>query len=294
MNEIISIDEQNVDDYSDFFPFSILEECIADKRVELYGIFSDGAAAGGIAVRRVFPDAELLWVHVADDMAGSGIGSDSLVNLFLELYREGISDVRVTLVPGTDPRLLSVLRGFEFKYTEANSGSLVCTLGELRANKSLNKCSKKCEALSEITAKTLNTLIKSVNDSGANLIGNRLDRRYFNDELSSVYMEGTEAKGLFLVADEPDGSFRISFMYSQSENALAPVEMMRRSFSAGNGLGDDTRIVFDLVGEELIEFIEVFLGKTVERTRKGVLSLAYIDRYMRETEKFFSFYDIAI
>ena len=294
MTDITVLDDQNMQDYIAYFPATVLREAIDDDEVRLYGIISDDAAVGGIAIRRDFPEVELLWVHVVDEYSGRGIGSEALVSLFLELYREGISDVRITLVPDADPRFKRVVEGFDFVYEETDTGSYTCTLRELRSNNNLMKESKNCESLADTTAKTFNTLVNSIRENGSDLIGEKLNRRFFDEELSTVYMDGEEASGLFLVKKEAQDAYRISFMYSQSENVLAPVEMMRRTFAEGKNLSDETKVSFDLVGEELIEFIETFLGGTVERTRTGVLRLSYIEKIVKDTESFFSYYNLAI
>lgn len=294
MTDITSLDEQNLQNFVAYFPATVLDEALDDDEVQLFGIISENVAVGGIAIRRDFPEVELLWVHVADEYSGRGIGSESLVSLFLELYREGISDVRITVAPNTDPRFNRVLEGFNFVYKESDSGSYTCTLGELRANRNLMKEAKNCESLANTTAKTFNTLIESIRESGFNLLGQNLDRRFFDEELSTMYMDGEEASGLFLVKKDTADAYRISFMYSRSENVLAPVEMMRRTFAAGKTLVDETKVSFDLVGEDLIEFIESFLGGTVERAKVGVLSLSYLEKIVTDMESFFSFYDFVI
>ena len=291
MIDVIRMHEENIEDFASFFPDSVLYESLNDEKIELYGILSDSTAAGGIAIRRKNPEAQLLWVHVADSMAGDGIGKDALTDLFIDLFKDGISDVRVMVVPGADQRFKRLLRVFDFEFKDSDNGSYTCRLGDLREKKNLKPESKNSIALSELTANEYVELFNFIESSGSDMFLERPDRKDFDGALSSVYVEDKKLMGCFLVKEDAPGALRVAFMFSESEDPIAPIDMMRFSLGAARELPADTGVSFDLVNEDLIGFIEERVGGKVERSKEGVLDLSGYGKYIEECERFFSFYD---
>jgi len=284
MNNLIRIDENSISSFISFFPLGILDEFIENEHVELFGIVNGREAVGGIAVRNEFPTVHLLWIYTMEDMVKRGVDTDALLDLFFVLYRQGYGDVRVVIDPETDPGIEQSLRRFKFVYRLLGRGSYISTLGEIRKNKTLKKTSSQVVSLAETTARVFNRIVDRIESSGGNLLGEGLSRRYFNEELSSIYIEGDKATGLLLVKQDDENVYRISFMYSESENILAPVEMIRHTFERADSYGDDTVVKFDLINENLIEFVEKLVGGEVIRSKEGILDLSFLRESVKAGE----------
>lgn len=271
------VTDENIASFHSFFPNSLLSLAAEDNSLSYMGIIYKSTAIGGLVLKKTGPSMELLWILLSEDYRGMGLGARVMNELFINLYREGITDVFVTTAPETPDSMRRLLSGFPFSYSEVATSTLVTTLGDLRANKHLAGGSKKCQSLEKSTQTFLAGLYKNITEHESDLIPVPIDKHSCNSDASAVYVEDGEAKGILILQPQSDCRYRIPFMYSCSSNPLAPIEMIRFSVAAGTSFPDDTELVFDLVSAELTKFAEKLFGGTPEHAQVGQLKLSYLD-----------------
>lgn len=286
---ITGIDETNYEYYMPFMPDTLSQWIEDGEDILIFGIESFDMAAGAIVIRMVFPEAQLLWLYVDERLRGRGIGSDALIRI-MEIMKDGY-DMRllsVDLYAGTDKQLASLFDVYPVTKEELFQSSYETTLGWLLSSPKLNGKSKNSISLLELDNKGLRLL----ND---NLIKRKLDLvrmpivpgDYMSQ--SAVYMEGEQAKGVFLL--KKDGEVvEISLLASFADNPISIIDMI--NFSAGrmNRFSEETRVFMNVVDDRILRLIKG-LNSMDENDNEGftkseriTVDLSYIDEARRKAE----------
>ena len=287
---ITGINETNYEYYIRFMPEVLSEWITADEDILVFGIESFGIATGSVIIRRVFPEAEIVWFYVDEQLRGRGIGSDALMAV-MEMMREvyDISTLTINLYAGTDERLVRLFDGFATRREAMVQSTYETTLGWILSSSKIRGGSKSSVALSEISNRELNALCEELIMHGMDLVRMPINPEDYLLEQSAVYMEDGQARGVFLLKQSGEG-IELSLLASFANNPVSVMDMINFTADRMRRFSEETKVTVNVVDERISKLIRHLNSMKDEdeegftKSERVTIDLSVIDDVRREAE----------
>lgn len=268
MNSITYIDQKNYAYYAPLVPSGMHEQIMTDEDMLLFGIESDGMAAGTVVVRILGLEAQLIWFSLDPEFQGMGIGMRSfydMVNLLKEDFN--CEFMTMELPPDTERNFLNIIHAFDTSYEDLPTGRYSIMVSDVLASRRLMEKSHKCIALSDMDDLSLKDLCRRIERDNNDLVEMPIDPKRYMARMSPVYMNNGRAEGIMLIRRNTRRSMEVAFLTSFSENVNAIMDMLYFVTENLRGVGDDIAMEMNLVDEELASFVRKLF--TEEGNEKG-------------------------
>ena len=259
MAELINITEDNFPAFSPMLPRYIVESFMSDGSVLLFGIESEGMAAGVCAVRVTPPQADIMWFSLHSTFRGYGIGAESLMELNM-LLRDSynVSFITMDLSAGSDPKLRRLFAGLPATYSKTDECVFTTTFGAMRSSERIKGKHDHCIPLLELDVHQLAAFCSELKRDGLDYIDMPIDPDDFLKDMSAVYMEDGKPLGMMLFSKKED-TLELPYLVSLSSNNLALMEMISFAKDNSGSIKDDDTLYMNLVDDRLIGLIKAFL-----------------------------------
>ncbi len=293
MEFLVGIDQNNCRYYQDYLPMIIRREFLADESVMFFGIDEDDTACGALALKLRVPEAELIWIYLAEDYRGRGIAQRILSDLMSRLRDQGFDRLVTgeTQSGASTGAFRALLDSFPITYEETESAIAYSTPAQLQQVKDLSGAAKSSVAIAKVSGGALTSIEQAAVASGDDLVTFPIERSDYDEKLSCVYMKGGEPAGLLLAYRSAGKIATINYLYTVSPNPEAVLDMMRFFVAQAVSSGDLAFVRMILVNENLLGFLEKRAGVRVMRGFRATVDLAYIDRMRRKAQLRLSFWE---
>jgi len=286
------LEENEFSAYAHMIPGWLIGEAKTDDSMEVWGMEIGGEPCGAAVISREPGIVVLMHLYVAEKYRNSGRGGDFLFDLMYDAYTQGVAQFRVEYITEQFPKMDRLLRSYPMKKeTMEQMGNVECTLGELAEIKALQGSYGQVKALSQCTEEGLSRLYREVIARELDVVELPLRKDDYLADCSAVAMENGEPKGLLLVKKAEDGVF-IPYIVNLSQNAAAPIEMIRFSIQKGSeSFSKETVCHFAIINEALLALFEK-MGIRVRKMQRFTLDLSYFEKCERNVNAYMDFLSI--
>ena len=265
MSEIVAIGATNIKYYKNFLSPGVLEEAERDGDVYMFGIESDGLAAGAAAVKIEGPEASLLWFALHPDFRGLGIGNEGFGNLLAELKKMEVAFLTANVAPGIDPKVVRLFQGYHPEVRELFICEVHTTVGAVAKLEKLKGVSKNTKALKDVDPPLLKQYGDGLAKYNRDLIPLPIKKKDYLGLLSSVYLKNGEIKAALLFRrKEETNTLQLSFIGSITKAATAIMNLFYYSFAQITKLPAKTAFSICIVEEHARKLMDYLFSELEE------------------------------
>lgn len=284
MQYLTTINRDNHAWYDAFLPVSIREAYLADEHIALLGINEDDTACGAIALRLCRPEAELLWIFLAESHRGRGLATLAMLDLTHDLRDEDYERLIASEPPSkeTTGEFEELMSFFPHTVQEQEASVVYSTVEELLRIKDFAGPESASVPLSQVSSVTLHELEQAAIESDNDLIPMPIRREDYLQDLSAVCMENGVPSGILLVSRTSPQVLTLAYLYSTSSSPNTALDMVRFFLRRAGELPGRHFLRMNLVNPGLLGFLRDRAHVEVRAGRTYTIDLRYIDRIRRE------------
>nr|MCR4721942.1 GNAT family N-acetyltransferase [Lachnospiraceae bacterium] len=171
MTQILAITESNHGYFEKIIPDMIREIANSEGDVVAFGIVSDGAPVGAIAVKHSDQLAELLWFYIDPKFRQVGVGRESLFILCYTLKAwYGTTSIESIIPADADGNVRKLFESYHAIIEKQPECRFDTTLGEFLNAKKIKGNPAKCVSLEKTSGSLLRMLCNKIVEQGIDLV----------------------------------------------------------------------------------------------------------------------------
>lgn len=270
-----------------FLPESVKKEYEENPQLLIYGMVAEDTAVGAAAVSIIGTSAILEYVYIVPDYRGYGLLDECMASLGYSLWKLQVDGVYVRYIPEDDTRIHEEMQLLGAYIEKTGSGVMHFALADIKDHPALSGTTPGVKALAGCKREELDGLYRRIRRRGEDLIDLPLDLADYEPACSCVYMKHGEAVGLLLV-EQSEESVYIPFFFTDTDDMLAPLLLVRFALSQGLlQFSEDTTVSFRTVDGKLTKLLVKLSGKEVTEEVEAVWPLVeYTESHVRFVSKF--------
>lgn len=284
MEAVFRLSEDNLEEYVKFIPGVYLMEYVYNKEMFMYGLSRYGEACGVAILERDGEDISIHYLYIQEEYERQLLFS--FVNsVACDMYKEGADRLVWKYLEDESGELRQKLYNLGFVSRKSDIAVFNFTIRELAAVPLLSMESHNTIALKKLDGISLKKLCSEIVNNGKDIIDMPLRKEDYITECSVVYIENNEPKGIMLLKQEEDGNLFIPFIYSNTAEPMAIIDMMRFMFiNAHNSFEADTICRAYVVEPVLVKIVEKLTGIKGRYQQIAVRDLSNMEMYMNYFE----------
>lgn len=282
MEYIFRINNSNIEDYIEYIPELFLYRLEQGESYFFYGMTFADTFCGIMVLEEQGIDVLVHYMHV--DESYQFFQSSMIEHVMYDIYQMGAQ--RLVWKFLEDDQFQTKVEGLGFQVKKDDIARFEFKIEEIKKAALFSEKAKDIISLEELDNMHLRKLGNEIVELGEDIIPMPVNKNEYLADCSAVYMEGEHAKGLLLLTRDEDEKLFIPFMFSDSSNPMAILNMMRFVFfHASQKFDESESCSMYIVEPVLVKIVEKVLGIKGQYQCTATRETAYIANYQHAYEE---------
>lgn len=279
MIHIYKLNESHQDEIAKLLPLEYMTDYVMEDDLYAYGMYIIDELKGIALIRDDGIIVEMNYLYVEDD-------SKFFLTYFIDsiaydMYNKGAKKVIYHFLEGTDNDLIKTLIRNGFVVSKDEIAMFEFNIKQLSDIPLLNSSSRNVISLEEIDNIRLRDICADIMESGEDIVDMPLNKNEYLADCSAVYMKDDKAKGMLLLQRDKEGKLIIPYIYSNSSEPMAIVDMMKFTFNTARKQFDENEFCRTYVVEPvLVKIVEKITMASPRYRQSAVYDLSIMQKYI--------------
>lgn len=270
---VYRLNESHRDEIAKLLPLEYMTDYVMDDTLSAYGMYINDELKGIALIFDDIVEVVLHYLHV--DKEADYFLPYFIDSIVYDMYNKGAKKLIYHFLEGDDDDLVKTLEWSGFIVNKGEIATFNFTIKQLSEIPLLNSSFRNVISMEELDNIRLRNICADIVNSNADIIDMPLDKEKYLANCCAVYMAGDTPKGLLLLCRDKDGALSIPYIYSNSSDAMAIVEMMKFTFNMAQKQFDESELCRTYVVEPtLVKIVEKITMATPRYRQSAILDLS--------------------
>lgn len=279
MIHIYKLNESHQDEMAKLLPLEYMTDYVMEDTLSAYGMYINDELKGIALIRDEAMEVELHYLYMENDC--KFFLSYFVDSIAYDMYNKGAEKLVYHFLEGVDSDLIKKLEQNGFVINRDEIAMFEFTIKQLSEISLLSSSSRNVISLEEIDNIRLRNICTDIVEAGEDIVDMPLNKAEYLADCSAVYMKEDKARGLLLLQRDKDGVLLIPYIYSNSSEPMAIVDMMKFTFNTARKQFDENESCRTYVVDPvLVKIVEKITMVSPRYRQSAVYDLSGMQRYI--------------
>ncbi len=279
MIHIYKLNESHQDEMAKLLPLEYMTDYVMEDTLAAYGMYINDELKGIALIRDEVMEVVLHYLYVDDDC--KFFLSYFIDSIAYDMYNKGVEKLIYHFLEGDDSDLIKILERNGFVVSRDEIAMFEFSIKQLSEIPMLNASSRNVISLEELDNIRLRNICTDIMEANEDIVDMPLNKNEYLANCSAVYMKEDKARGLLLLQRDKDGKLLIPYIFSNSTEPMAIVDMIKFTFNTAREQFDENESCRTYVVDPvLVKIVEKITMVSPRYRQNAVYDLSIMQRYI--------------
>lgn len=279
MIHIYRLNESHQDEMAKLLSLEYMTDYVMEDTLFAYGMYVNNELKGIALINDEGINVELHYLYVDDDC--KFFLSYFIDSIAYDMYNKGAQKLVYHFLEGGDSDLIKTLKRNGFVVNRDEIAMFEFTIKQLSEIPLLSSSPRNVISLEELDNIRLRNICTDIMEANEDIVDMPLNKNEYLANCSAVYMKEDKARGLLLLQRDKDGKLLIPYIYSNSTEPMAIVDMIKFTFNTARKQFDENESCRTYVVDPvLVKIVEKITMVSPRYRQSAVYDLSNMQRYI--------------
>ena len=279
MIHIYKLNESHQDEMAKLLPLEYMTDYVTEEDLFAYGMYINDELKGIALIRDEGIEVVMHYIHVSEK--NKFFLTNFIDSIAFDMYNKGAKKLVYHFLEDDADDLINTLKQNGFVVNRDEIATFEFTIKQLSEIPLMNASSNNVISLKELDNIRLRNICTDIVESGEDIVDMPLNKNEYLVDCSAVYMKEDKARGMLLLQRDKNGRLLIPYIYSNSSEPMAIVDMMKFTFNtAKQQFDENVSCRTYVVDPVLVKIVEKITMVTPRYRQSAVYDLSIMQKYI--------------